>query len=145
VLGDLKSDRKNLRRQIKSLKAKLDEALDLSEDYRTEALRNSELAEEASWRAYKNEKARGFTNSSRLMDLLEGASDEQSVDKIVRTTGRKTMRDSSLEGIRNRLRGAARETPEALNEDDSRQAGPASVFGDMSMGDFRSLAGINKH
>lgn len=142
-LANFKSDRQKYKAQIEELTDQLEQALTVGESLRVETEKAQRLAEESDLRAYKAEGTRGHTNSSRLMDLLEGVDNLDAVDRIIKNSGSRRVKDSNLESVRNRLRGTTRDASKALNEEKERQVGPSSVFGDMSMGDFMSLAGIN--
>jgi hypothetical protein len=127
------------------MKSRLHRAVEIGERFQSEAHDARQLAEEASIEAYKARAVSGFSNSSAVSQLLEGIDSEEVIDRIVSENARKTVGDPQLEAIRQRLkRGAVRDAPDALNEDESGQGLSTPVLGSMSVSDFRTLAGVRK-
>ena len=85
---------------------KVENAEEDAESYRLESIKSKAVS--------------GFSNSQKLITMLEGVEDESAIERIVKQSGRHSMMDSELEGVRRRVRrGVVNDASpsEPLNED----------------------------
>lgn len=138
---DLRSDLEALQEAFAELQ---EENTSLSAKVDDLSRRNRQLAESAKSAevsAYARSKASTLTNSQELMSLLEGADSKAQVDRVVDQFGAKSVADSHLESLRQRVRrGSLRQDSARIEESSS--ASPSSAL-DVSFSEIKALAGLN--
>jgi hypothetical protein len=128
-----------------SLKEKLSDAVELVESYREQLDEAKSIAERAESTAYKARKTSGMTNSPRLMQMLEGVEDRDTIDKIVEEHGSDEMSSRDLRDLRARLKRGTKNEEEPLVESFGRGAKGVfrdPILGGMSANQLLELSGV---
>lgn len=131
--ADLKSALESLQEAYQALEAE-NSSLVQKNDLLESAARKAEV------KAYSRTKASTHTNSQELLSLLESADSEAQVDRVVNQFGRRSVADSDLETLRQRVKRGNLRQESALIEE---SAGTPSSSLDVSFSEIKALAGLN--
>jgi hypothetical protein len=127
----------------RDLTKKLNEAVQIGENL-SESLENYEKQlQESKVSAYKANRVAGFTNSSKLIGLLEDVDNEDAIDKIVNNYGTRGMSNRDLQGTMEKLK-RGHSNPEPVTESVDEHIFRDPMLGGLSSKQMLELSGVTK-
>jgi uncharacterized phage infection (PIP) family protein YhgE len=127
----------------RDLTKKLNEAVQIGENLRESLEDQEKQLQESKVSAYKSRSVASFTNSSKLMSLLEGVDNEESIDKIVTDYGTRGMSNRDLQGTMEKLK-RGHSNPDPITESAEPQIFRDPMLGGMSANQILELSGVTK-